>query len=266
MEQKINLHTHTYRCRHGEGNVSDYCREAVKNGLTVLGFSEHVAFADERLYETCTRMPYQDLPLYRADIAQAETEFPSLKILAGLELEYEPDCLQEIYPALIERLDLDYCIGGVHYVFDDPPDRKRIWLGRDMSLRNLKRFAESNIRFMETGLIVYLAHPDISFCGMNDWDENMKAACRDVIRASIDLHVPIELNANGLRKGPQARYPWVPLWEMAAEMGAECVVGADAHKPNHVWDHIPDLQDIAEKCGLQIVNEKIVQKILAPKK
>ena len=39
--EKVNLHTHTYYCRHGSGNAADYMVWAEKAGLQVLGFSEH---------------------------------------------------------------------------------------------------------------------------------------------------------------------------------------------------------------------------------
>ena len=43
---KVNLHTHTDRCRHAVGSVSDYCLEAQKYGLEILGFSDHGPFPD----------------------------------------------------------------------------------------------------------------------------------------------------------------------------------------------------------------------------
>ena len=43
---RVNLHTHTYRCKHASGTVDDYCREAVKAGISILGFAEHTPFPD----------------------------------------------------------------------------------------------------------------------------------------------------------------------------------------------------------------------------
>jgi len=264
MDRRINLHTHTYRCHHGTGNIADYCREAVAGGLSVLGFSEHVPFPDHRYPET--RMPYEDLPSYRADIEAAKPEFPGLCILAGLELEYEPDFVKDAYPALIGRLKLDYAIGGVHFAYDTDAARTRNWFHKDMSAHEIYRFIRANIDFMETGLIAYLAHPDIFMIGTSDWTADLQTGYRDLIQASIDLDVPLEMNANGLRKGPAAHYPWRPMWELAAELGAKCVVGADAHNPAHIWDHVPDLLDMALELGLKIVNGEVADRIIAAKK
>ena len=264
MNIDANFHTHTYRCFHGSGNVPDFCREARACGMTVLGFSEHVPFPDGRYRET--RMPYGDLPAYRADIEAAKPDFPDLRILAGLELEYEPDFIEEAYPALKERLDLDYFIGGVHFIYDDDAAHTRRWFHPDMTPHELDLFVRSNIRFMESGLIVCLAHPDISLVGTAAWNDDLEAGYRDLIQASIDLDIPLEINANGLRKGPAAHYPWPPVWRLAAELGAKCAAGMDAHHPAHIADRIPELLAFAAETGVTFVNDKITEKILAAEK
>ena len=53
-----NLHTHTYRCKHAEGDVNDYCREAAKAGLSIVGISDHVPFPDNRWLDV--RMHYSE--------------------------------------------------------------------------------------------------------------------------------------------------------------------------------------------------------------
>ena len=41
---RVNLHTHTRRCKHAQGEISDYCAEAVRQNVAVLGFSDHSPF------------------------------------------------------------------------------------------------------------------------------------------------------------------------------------------------------------------------------
>ena len=264
MNISINLHTHTYRCRHGSGNVSDFCREACACGMTVLGFSEHVPFPDGRYGET--RMPYDDLPAYRAEIEAAKPDFPDLRILAGLELEYEPDFIGEAYPALKERLNLDYFIGGLHFIYDDDAAHTRHWFHPDMTPHELDLFVRSNIRFMESGLIACLAHPDMSLVGTSEWNADLEAGYRDLIQASIDLDVPLEINANGLRKGPAAHYPWPPVWRLAAELGAKCVAGMDAHRPANLQDHADELLALVSETGVRLVNDEVAERIAASTK
>ena len=37
-----NLHTHNFLCGHAVGTVEDYVREAVSNGVKILGISDHI--------------------------------------------------------------------------------------------------------------------------------------------------------------------------------------------------------------------------------
>ena len=57
-----NFHTHTYRCKHAEGDVEDYCRVAVEQGMSTLGFTDHTALPDDRWVSL--RMYYAELPEY----------------------------------------------------------------------------------------------------------------------------------------------------------------------------------------------------------
>ena len=68
LQNEVNLHTHSYYCRHGEGEIKDYVSVARKKGLLkVLGFSEHAPLPDKKLYYG-TRMEYSDLDRYERDV------------------------------------------------------------------------------------------------------------------------------------------------------------------------------------------------------
>lgn len=41
-----NYHTHTSRCGHAVGEDEEYVINAIKSGIKVLGFSDHVPFLD----------------------------------------------------------------------------------------------------------------------------------------------------------------------------------------------------------------------------
>ena len=58
----MNLHTHTWRCRHAAGDVADYCLAAQAQGLTVLGMSDRAALPDDRWLNV--RMSYGQLGEY----------------------------------------------------------------------------------------------------------------------------------------------------------------------------------------------------------
>ena len=82
-----NYHTHTYRCHHASGDVEEYAAEALKGGAEILGMSDHTPLPDRRW--DWVRMAPEDLPGYIAAIDAAREKFPMLKILKGLECEYD---------------------------------------------------------------------------------------------------------------------------------------------------------------------------------
>jgi len=43
----VNYHSHTYRCKHANGEVVDFVRAASKAGLEIFGVSDHAAFPDD---------------------------------------------------------------------------------------------------------------------------------------------------------------------------------------------------------------------------
>ncbi len=93
--QRVNLHTHTRRCKHARGEISDYCAEAVQQELTVLGFSDHSPFPGGEY--ASSRMDFSELSAYCEDIRRAREEYPKLKILAGLEADYLPSLGPSFY-------------------------------------------------------------------------------------------------------------------------------------------------------------------------
>ncbi|MFV0479993.1 MAG: PHP domain-containing protein [Anaerorhabdus sp.] len=52
--QNFNFHTHTYRCKHAIGRDEEYVIEAIKAGVKVLGFSDHMPFRNVSLGKMST--------------------------------------------------------------------------------------------------------------------------------------------------------------------------------------------------------------------
>ena len=76
---KINLHTHTYMCQHGSGNIADYMVWAEKENFEVLGFSEHIPLPDELLFKSRPRV--SQLPFLWKEIDEAAQKYPDITLL-----------------------------------------------------------------------------------------------------------------------------------------------------------------------------------------
>ncbi|MFA6930072.1 MAG: histidinol-phosphatase [Lentisphaeria bacterium] len=266
--RQVNLHTHTCLCKHGEGMVPDFCAEALKTGLNILGFSEHSPFPDNRYNNT--RMDYAQLELYCQWLKDARQTFPALEILSGLEIDLDPDFPPAFYrEELKERFELDFLSGGVHFVHDK--DGQCIWAGAGAHhpLEVIRLFTEKTIFLMESGLVEFITHPDMVAGSIDRWTPEVKTLFREVVQAASSLNIPLEVNAYGFRKaelsypeGIRHPYPWQPFWELAAEFDVPCVIGSDAHAPAEVSSNLPEVYAFTEELGLRCVNAKTALKII----
>ena len=104
-----NLHTHTYRCNHADGEDREYIECAIKSGIKVLGISDHCPqFFPNTDYYSHFRMKPELAKDYVESIRSLAREYENdIKILVGFETEYYPatyDKLIEFFKELISSL------------------------------------------------------------------------------------------------------------------------------------------------------------------
>ena len=82
--QNFNLHTHSIYSD-GKSQPREIVEEAVRQGLTTLGFSEHSPLP----FDNDFSVKEADMPCYVAEIAQLKAEFKGkIDIYCGLEADY----------------------------------------------------------------------------------------------------------------------------------------------------------------------------------
>ena len=245
-EPRVNLHTHTFRCRHAAGTPADYCEAARKYNFDILGFSDHAPFPDERYHGS--RMFFRELEGYCRDVASAREE-------------------------LLGKAGLDYLIGAAHFVTMPDGSIHPFYSQQPESPEVIRAFLRQTLRTLEHLPIVMLAHPDGFASTVPRMTPDLRAGFRDIIAVAVNRGIPLEINANGMRRGTfsvdgieRYRYPWEPFWELAAEAGATVVIGSDAHQPEHLILQYKECEDLARRFGLPIVNRVVAETILAGKK
>lgn len=137
IQMLFNLHTHT-RFSDGSDEPVMYLHEAVHQGFSVLGFTDHApvpfnntfALSDENLPVYCDTIselkkncisPLLSAPSeltlncssHQASYSHGMNAFP--EILLGLEIDFIPG-MTKPFSEYHEQLDLDYTIGSVHLV------------------------------------------------------------------------------------------------------------------------------------------------------
>lgn len=234
---KTNYHTHTLRCGHATGSDEAYVQAAISQGFDLLGFSDHVPWPYRSGFTSPrVRMLVSQLNEYMASIRRLKEAYAGkIEILTGFECEYFPDYIDWLREMKQEKKP-DYLILGNHF---DGSDETGMYFGSSRTAEHLRAYTDSAIKGMETGLFDYLAHPDLFMRRYGKFDENCRAASRDICRACRAMNLPVEYNLHdryvGVNRSSEG-YPHPAFFEIAAEEGLRIILGVDAHDPKELSD------------------------------
>jgi histidinol-phosphatase (PHP family) len=236
-------HIHTRLCRHAEGGPREYVERAIAEGMSELGFADHLPFlagwtpahvpADDWAMEMSELDDYVTLVQGLRDEYQDD-----LRILLGIEADFIRETSSETAQVLGDY-PFDYVIGSVHvvgerYPFDHPAMRERLSAyGVDrIYLESLDLVAEA----AASSLFTVMGHIDqAKKFGYRPGDEEaVSAAASTALRAIAAAGTALELNTAGLRAPVAEAYPAPALLREAAGLGIPLTFGSDAHEPGHV--------------------------------
>ena len=242
--QNFNLHTHTTRCFHAVGQDEEYVVAAIKNGIQILGFSDHCPM-DEYIH--IDRMRMNELDEYIASITHLKEKYADqIQILIGLECEYLPE-YKEVYPEFLKKVD--YLILGQHFNRFDQDDFTEHVTDEDLML--MKDYV---IEGLKTGWFTYLAHPDYFMYSYDNYPEAGKQAIEEIAECAAQLNIPVEINLKGKSKGKKIidgkldyRYPNSQTFEIISKHHTPVLYGLDCHNPETFDDFHPYIKELKEE-------------------
>ncbi len=243
---KVNYHTHIYRCGHASGDVEDYVLEGIKKGYKIIGISDHGPLPDY-LFD---RMSMEEKGDYLRSILLAKAKYRGeIDIFAGLELEYFEE-FNDYYEKL--KIKFDYLVLGAHYFHRDGR-RNSSWEVKNKE--DLLAFEHDILKAMDSGYFDFVAHPDIFATSYINWDERAVEVSQKICEKALELDIPLELNANGIRRdlkdtpqGKRYSYPRKEFWKLASQMGVKVLVNSDCH-------HVSELDDKSMKKARELAKE-----------
>jgi histidinol-phosphatase (PHP family) len=242
-------HMHTPLCRHAVGEPVELAAQAVKLGLTEIGFSDHSPMPRDDFDDW--RMKASELDLYVEKVKEARRTFPQLTIKLALEVDYLPGQERWIKD-LSSRHEWDYLIGAVHYVSEswalDNPHQLSEWKTRD-PVEVWTAYYDRLIMSAKSGLFDILAHVDLckKFCiyPKEDYTPLVSKFLETVSRCNV----AIELNTAGLRKDCQEIYPSQSIVDLAGKFAVPITFGSDAHAPREVGLNFAEAIASAKRAG-----------------
>ena len=271
--QNFNLHTHSVYSD-GKSQPREIVEEAVRQGLTTLGFSEHSPLPFDNTFSVKSA----DMPRYVAEIAQLKAEFKDrIDIYCGLEADYITG-VSEPFTVTKEKYHLDYLIGGVHLVgqsahpdeiwFIDGPK----WEIYDEGLqrffdgdirRAVRRFYEQTNEMIEREPFDIIAHFDkIKMHNRERYFHEDEPWYRDLAFETLDLirekGLVMEVNVRGIyKKRYNGFYPSPWLMEEACKMNIPAIISADAHHFSELTLEFTAAEEALKQAGYRsVVNFK----------
>jgi len=254
-----NYHTHCDLCHHAQGNIEAYVLQAIKNGFTAIGISDHAPF--DFLEDRSVRMSMSDYPEYKRQLKQSIVHYLDyILIYRSLEIEYFYG-LNAHYEQLSKSLD--YLILGQHYI---QVNDQFVSTYHIKTSAELKQYKDTVIQAMHTGYFKILAHPEIFLLHQAVFTDEIIKLCKEIITAAKDTNTLLELNANGFRKRKQTVdgqtfriYPRKKFWQLVKALDAKTIISADAHHPNQLMDEaMVEAYQFAKDLSIEVEEELVL--------
>ena len=280
----FNLHTHT-RFSDGSSEPEAYISEALKQGFSTLGFSDHSPVP----FENSFAIREEQLQEYVDAILSLKTTSPptppllkerglvkGLTILLALEVDYIPGLTRDIdyYRAMN---CFDYFIGSVHLVKNE--DTSGLWFidGPDITIydKGLEEAFNGDIRkavtayYQQVNRMILTQKPDIIghldkvkmynrgryFSESERWYENL---VDETLHLILEKEIVAEVNTRGLYKQrSDTLFPGIEILKKMKILGIPVTISSDAHKPHELSLLYQETAETLKEIGFSHIALKV---------
>ncbi|MBN1803578.1 MAG: histidinol-phosphatase HisJ [Candidatus Lokiarchaeota archaeon] len=258
-------HTHNELCHHAVGTLEDYARQAIKKGLTTIGFNDHFPY---EFYNGIENVPYEEysmrldeLDLYLATTKNLRDKYQkNINIKIGFEIEFIESQVAVLNSHLSPLLsELDYIHGSVHILSLEnglwPMDDERfIEVFEKIDIDDIyAQFYQHNQKMISSKEFEFdiVSHFDLPK-KFNKLPVK-KAEFIEQASQTLDLikknDLTMEVNTSGFRKAVKEQYPSNEILEIMYDLDIPILLGSDAHAPEEVGWEFEKMIQIIKKIG-----------------
>jgi len=245
------LHTHTFFCD-GKDDVETMCRCAYEKQLISIGFSAHAPIEKQIGAQSEWNLKDERVGEYVSEVLAARERWQGkIKVFLGYEVDYIKGRRSPLDED-ITKLNLDYIIGSVHYLFPENGARfftvdgskeefeKGLNEGFNGDAKALMHsYYDAQMEMIKEGGFDILGHPDLlkkNCYGKDYWTEDEELSRqREIAEAVSKTGIIIEVNTGGInRKKTQDVYPSLSFLRIIGEYKIPVIITADAHRASDI--------------------------------
>jgi len=242
-------HMHTPLCGHAVGEPKEYVEQAIKVGLSEIGFSDHAPFV--HCVDPTVTMNKDQLPIYYKMIEEVQEKYKDqIRIKVAIEADFIPG-LEDQTKKIIDDYPYDYVLGSVHFIKDwgfDNPDERAKWDEQDVN-QVYKDYYELLRQSALSGMFDIMAHVDlVKKFGARPTIDLSRDVC-ETAEVFRETGMVIEINSSGLRKPVKEMYPSLDCLKIYNQAGVMLTFGSDAHTPGDVGRDFEQAFELAKAAG-----------------
>ena len=259
------IHTHTTLCD-GTDDIETCCRKAYEKGMDSIGFSAHAPITAKTGIKSSWNMSEDKINEYLDEVRKAKKRWEGrLPVYLGLEIDFIHD-LMGPSDKDYSKMELDYKIGGVHYLLTSKGDHFTVDNSAEAVEKAVIEFYDGDFyamissyydavhKMLEKGGFDILAHPDVvkkNNSGSRFFSEDNpiyieKASSLAPLISGQKLHC--EINTGGINRGKITDcYPSLWLLKIFSKYEIPMLISSDAHKA----EELDGNYNIAQKMLLE---------------
>jgi histidinol-phosphatase (PHP family) len=240
------MHTHTKFCD-GKDDIETMCRAAYEKSLFAIGFSSHAPVDKQLGFGTDWNMKSTLAEKYVSQVLVAKERWNGkINVFLGLEVDYIRGKRSPLDGDII-KLNLDYIIGSVHYLFPENGAQhftvdgsreefeKGLNEGFDGDAKKLMHaYYDAVAEMIQAGGFDIIGHVDLikkNTYGKNLWPQEEEAKRQnEIARMASEAGLVFEINTGGINRNkiPET-YPSLAFLKIIKKFNVPVIITADAH-------------------------------------